>query len=291
MNSNTPNLDMYNDDSLNISFFITLIQKNIKFIVTCAVITASLTGIYAFTLPNLYTAGAVMNSPESNQTYSSNLNAISNIAGLKVDGNSTKADEAIEIIKSFKFFDEIILENFPISYFTDEIRWDKEINKLIINTQDISLTKEEAHRNFLKNNLIIGKDDETSFTFLGITHVSPYEATNLTNFIIGAANKIFSQREYDKSEIALNYMQSKVEGTIVSELRAAFAEIMKMHTQKLAFIESNTDYVFQVLSPAHPPDLKSGPFRSLYILLAALFGGMLAVVISYLKTVKLDSEI
>jgi uncharacterized protein involved in exopolysaccharide biosynthesis len=290
MMHDTPNLDMYNEDSLNLKFLISLVQKNFKLIAIFAIIPAILTSIWALQLPNVYTAKAVLNSNDSSpQTFSQGKDGLSALANLRVGGESTKVDEAMEIIKSFKYFEDILLQNYPIEYFTGEVSWDDSTNKLtILDSQGEESDNQAAHRAFLGNNLLIGKDLDTDFTFIGITHVSPHLATSITNTIISSINELFRKRESDKSEIALNFMQDKLEGTIVPEIRGAFAEISKMHIQKLAFIESNKDYVFQVLSPAYPPNIKSGPFRSLFVLIAFALGGLFGIIFSYLRTIKTD---
>ena len=292
MKPETPHLDKYNEDSLNLRFLISLIQKNFKFIAAFALVPALLTSIWALQLSNVYTAKAVLNTNESSpQTFSQGKDGLAALTNLRVGGETTKADEAIEIIRSFKYFEEVILQNYPIDYFVGDVSWDDSTNQLTINDTEKELNDNQAaHRAFLGNNLQIGQDPETNFTFIGVTHVSPYLATNLTNTIISSTNQLFRDRESEKSRIALEFMQAKVEATIIPEIRSAFAEILKMHIQKLAFIESNEDYVFQVLSPAYPPNVKSGPFRSLYVLMAIAVGGLIGVFMAYLRTIKTESE-
>ena len=290
MKPETPHLDRYNEDSLNLSFLFSLIHKNFISIAMCALVPAILTSIWALQLSDVYTSRAVLNSNDSSpQTFSQGEGGLAALTNLRMGGETTKADEAIEIITSFKYFEEVILKNYPIDYFIGDVSWDNSTNQLTINESENELNDTQAaHRAFVRNNLQIGQDPDTGFTFIGITHVSPYVAANINNKIITSTNQLFRDRESDKSKIALEFMQAKIEGTIVPEVRSAFAEISKMHIQKLAFIESNEDYVFQVLSPPYPPNLKSGPFRSLYVLMAIAIGGLIGIFAAYLRTIRTE---
>lgn len=292
MKPETPHLDKYNEDSLNLRFLFLLIYKNFISIAICALVPAILVSIWSLQLPNFYTAKAVMNTNDSSaQTFSQGEGGLSALTNLKMGGESSKADEAIEIIKSFKYFQETILQNYPIDYFIGSVSWDESTNQLTIIESESELNDPQAaHRSFLRGNLQIGTDPETGFTFIGITHVSPFIATDLANTIITTTNQVFRDRESAKSKIALEFMQAKIEGTVIPEIRSAFAEISKMQIQKLAFIESNEDYVFQVLSPPYPPNIKSGPFRSLYVLMAIAVGGLIGILLAYLRTIRTESK-
>lgn len=292
MKPETPYLDRYNEDSLNLRFLFSLIKKNFITIVSLALIMAILTSIWALQLPNVYTARAVLNTNDSSpQTFSRGQGGLSALTNLGMGSETTKADEAIEIIKSFKYFEEVMLQNYPIEYFIGGVSWDESTNQLtIIESNSEFNDAQAAHRAFIRGNLQIGTDQETGFTFIGITHVSPFIATDLTNTIITTTNQVFRDRESAKSKIALEFMQSKIESTIIPEIRSAFAEISKMQIQKLAFIESNQDYVFQVLNPPYPPNIKSGPFRSLYVLIAIFVGVLIGIFVAFLRTIKIESE-
>jgi hypothetical protein len=288
MNSEYPNLDSNNQDSLNIKFLISLIQNNIKLIFGCAVIPAILVSIWSLQLPNLYTAITVLNTEDSeSQAFSTGGEGLS-LGGLRLGGGkTTKSDEAIEVIKSLKFFNEVILSNYPIEYFTGSVTWEKETNQLTIEANAIN-DVQAAHRNFVGGILGIGINEATGFTSISITHVSPYVATDITNTIVKSINQLFRDKETTKAEVSYQFMQSKVETTLISEIRSAFADIMKIQLQKLAYIESSEDYVFQTLSPAFPPNIKSGPFRSIFVLVAFFMGGLFGIIISYLRSSEND---
>ena len=71
--------------------------------------------------------------------------------------------------------------------------------------------------------------------------------------------------------------------TSLSEIKKVISELLKEETQKLALIEANDFYVFDFIDPPAVMEKKSEPQRSRISIVIALLGGMLSIIIVFIK--------
>ena len=115
--------------------------------------------------------------------------------------------------------------------------------------------------------------DENGYIVLSMKHQSPSLAKEWIEIFVEEINSFYRQKDKLESEKAVVYLNEQIASTTYSEIRAVTASILEKEIQKLTLIEANRDYVFE--SNINPPSVmekKSEPYRSLMVILFAIFG-------------------
>ena len=86
-----------------------------------------------------------------------------------------------------------------------------------------------------------------------------------------------------ESEKAVVYLNEQIASTTYSEIRAVTASILEKEIQELTLIEANRDYVFEYINPPSVMEKKSEPYRSLMVILFAIFGLILGGIIILIR--------
>ena len=112
-----------------------IIWKKKIFVITCTSIFSLFSVLYALSLPNIYISKTLLMPTSSEESLSSKLGSVSSLAqfsGVRfATENVTKSQEAIERIKSLKFFTTYFLPNIKLENIVAQKDWDPELNKII----------------------------------------------------------------------------------------------------------------------------------------------------------------
>ncbi len=262
--------------------------------------------VWAIYQPNYYKATVLMMPAESSQSAMGNLGGLAgmaSLAGVSLPGGSKdEAKFAIEMMKSYRFLSEFIEENdllIPIMAVND---WDMASNKLLIDENVYSEQSkqwvrnvkapfkakpslQEAHKEFLKL-LEIEQDPETKFYNLSVEYYSPEISAQWANALVAKLN--VTMRAIDKKESAesIVYLERLIVDTHISELRKVFSVLMEEEVKSQMLAELKKEYSMKVIDPAISPELKSKPKRLLIGIVVAFLGGILGVIVVFVRAGK-----
>ena len=91
------------------------------------------------------------------------------------------------------------------------------------------------------------------------------------------------ERKIKRVEKNIDYLQSQLAKTSMTEMKAVFYNLIEEQTKILMLAEANIDdYVFMTVSKSMIPEQRSYPFRRLIVIQFTLIGGMLSVLIVFL---------
>ena len=299
MENNAQMNDQYDDEIDLRELFTVLWAGKIKIIVVTAVF-AMASVIYALSVPNQYKATALLAPAQSSGSGLSGalgqLGGLASLAGVSIGGGeSSEAQIAQEIMKSWNFIEGFIADNdLAVELFAAE-GWSKGSNELqisndIYDTQNKQwLIEDEAGVagppsswdlfKAFSERLAVSEDKKSGLVSVSIEYYSPQIAKQWLDMYVSAVNAHMQKRKVAEVTNNINYLQAQIEKTSIAEMREVFYTIIEEQTKNKMVAEASPEYAFVAVSPSMVPEEKSQPKRALICILGTLLGGMLSVLL------------
>ena len=260
------------------------------FCFTTAVAIASI--IISLSITNVYTSESVLVNRDKQDSPMSNFSGLASLAGVDLSAQGASLNKVMGIIESREFvkhlitFDNVLPSLMAAQSYnanTREIIFDDEI----YNHETKSWVRDapanrsvvpsyiEAHKEYSEM-ISMTKDRLTGHVSLKVEHVSPIFAKEFLSLVINEANNVQRNIDVDSSTKALLYLRDQLSRTPQVEIRDSISKLIEnqLETQMMASIHD--DYVLMTLEPPFIPERKSGPIRSLIVILSTLVGGLLS---------------
>jgi hypothetical protein len=301
------------DDEIDLrELFYVLLEG--KWIIVSLTAFVSIIGvIYSLSLPNIYQSNTMLVSVNSSSGISGALgsyNGLAGLAGISLpsggdEGNSAKA---IQKISSLSFFENSILPNIHLPDLMAVKSWNSKTNTLAFddsiydtnsNTwiRDFSYPQQqipsaqESFAVFQTEHLSLSEDKKSGFITLSIKHRSPFVAKQWIELVVNEVNAFYRQKDKSESEKAVSYLNQQISMTSLSEIKQVIAQLLQEETKKLTLIEANQYYVFDYIDPPAVMEKKSEPKRALICILSALLGGMLSIVLVFIRHYAIKQKV
>ena len=291
--------DQYDDEIDLRELFMVLWAGRIKIVAITAVFAVA-SVIYALSVPNQYKATALLAPAQSSGGGLSGalgqLGGLASLAGVSIGGGeSSEAQIAQEIMKSWNFIEAFIADNdLAVELFAAE-GWRKGSNELKINDDvydsqnkqwllenESGVVGPPSSWNLFKTfseRLAVSEDKKSGLVSVSIEYYSPQIAKQWLDMYVSAVNAHMQQRQVDKVTNNINYLQAQIEKTSIAEMREVFYTIIEEQTKNKMVAEASPEYAFVAVSPSMVPEEKSQPKRALICILGTLLGGMLSVLL------------
>jgi uncharacterized protein involved in exopolysaccharide biosynthesis len=292
--------DQYDDDEIDLrELFMVLWAGKIKIVAITAVFAVA-SVIYALSVPNQYKATALLAPAQSSGGGLSGalgqLGGLASLAGVSIGGGeSSEAQIAQEIMKSWNFIEAFIADNdLAVELFAAE-GWRKGSNELKINDDvydsqnkqwllenESGVVGPPSSWNLFKTfseRLAVSEDKKSGLVSVSIEYYSPQIAKQWLDMYVSAVNAHMQQRQVDKVTNNINYLQAQIEKTSIAEMREVFYTIIEEQTKNKMVAEASPEYAFVAVSPSMVPEETSQPKRALICILGTLLGGMLSVLL------------
>jgi LPS O-antigen subunit length determinant protein (WzzB/FepE family) len=287
------------DDEIDLRELFGVLWRGKVQIVLITALFAVISILYALYLPNVYRSEALLAPAQEQDSLSGAMQGLSGLAGLAgislPEGSGSQADQALEVLASRSFFTEKIYPSIHLPDLMADPRWDPETNTLSYDDDlydagrvqwvrevgfpyQVTPTAQEAHSFFIENTLNVSSDNATGFVTLSVDHVSPFVARYWAELMILEINEQFRARDHEIALSSIAYLNNQIAITSVVEVRQALSQLLQNQIQTSMLTDANPDYVFSVIDPPVPPELKDSPGRALIVILATLLGGMIGVV-------------
>lgn len=299
MENNALMNDQYDDEIDLRELFMVLWAGKIKIVAITAVFAVA-SVIYALSVPNQYKATALLAPAQSSGGGLSGalgqLGGLASLAGVSIGGGeSSEAQIAQEIMKSWNFIEAFIADNdLAVELFAAE-GWRKGSNELKINDDvydsqnkqwllenESGVVGPPSSWNLFKTfseRLAVSEDKKSGLVSVSIEYYSPQIAKQWLDMYVSAVNAHMQQRKVDKVTNNINYLQAQIEKTSIAEMREVFYTIIEEQTKNKMVAEASPEYAFVAVSPSMVPEEKSQPKRALICILGTLLGGMLSVLL------------
>ena len=293
------------DDEIDLRELFYVLLKGKWIIVSLTAFVSIIGVIYSLLLPNIYESKAMLVPVNSSSGISGALGSYSGLAGLAGISLPTGGDEgnsvkAIQKISSLSFFENHILVNIHLPDLMALKSWNSITNSLVFDDsiydtnnktwiRDYSYPQQqipsaqESFQVFKSEHLLLSEDKKSGFITLSIKHQSPFIARQWVELVVNEINAFYRQKDKLESEKAARYLNQQILMTSLSEIKEVLAQLLQEETKKLTLIEANDYYVFDYIDPPAVMEKKSEPNRALIWILSALFGGMLSVVLVFIR--------
>ena len=299
MENDVQNDTQYDDEIDLRELFGILWTGKIK-IIAITTVFAFVSVIYALSVPNQYKATALLAPAQSDSSDLSGvmgqLGGLASLAGVSIGGgDSSEAQIAKEIMKSWSFIEGFIIENnIAVEVYAAE-GWSKGSNELQINEE----VYDTENKQWLVENesgvmgppsswnlfeafserLAISEDEKLGLVSVSIEYYSPQLAKQWLDMYVKAINVHMQKRQMAKVTNNINYLQAQIENTSIAEMREVFYTIIAEQTKNKMLAEASPEYAFVAVSPSMMPEEKSQPMRALICILGTLLGGLLSVLL------------
>lgn len=268
------------------------------------------TVMYVLTLPNQYKSQAVLIPTEASGKLgglSGSLGSVGALAGISLGGSGEKKSVvALELMKSRAFFTafaqkyqlktQLMAANGwdPVTKaltFDPEI-YDEHAKKWLrpaIGLRSAEPSDQECFEAFMR---IFGssQDKLTGVVTLSLEFVSPDLAQRWLQLYIDEVNVQMKQRDIIEANESIAFIQDRIAQTHLNEIRNVLFAMLEEHQKTLVVANVKPDYVFKLIDPPSLPDIKSGPVRSIIVLMA-LFGALFIFVVLVLALVLLQNRL
>ena len=298
LENNSQMNDQYDDEIDLRELFGVLWGNKIKIIGITAVF-AVVSVIYALSVPNQYKASALL-APAQQQSGGlsgalGQLGGLASLAGVSIGGGeSSEAQVAQEIMKSWSFIEGFIADNdLAVEVYAAE-GWSRESNQLKFDN-DVYAVKTKTW--WVKNDnigrlgpptswqlfkkfsemLAVSEDKKSGLISISIEYYSPQIAKQWLDLYISSINKHMQARQVVKVSNNIEYLEAQIEKTSITEMQEVFYTIIEEQIKSQMLAEASPDYAFVAVSPSMVPEEKSQPKRALICILGTLLGGILSV--------------
>ncbi len=260
--------------------------------------------LYALSLPNIYRSEALLAPAQKDDNLMNAMQGLSGLAGLAgfsiPEGSASQSDQALEVLNSRSFFKDKVFPNINLPDLMANPRWDPKNNTLSYDNDlydnkkkkwvrevgfpyQVIPTAQESHDYFIGNVLNVNNDITTGFVTLSIEHVSPFIARDWAELMINEINEQFRVRDLELALSSITYLNNQIAMTNVVEVRQALSELLQNQMQTSMLTDANPDYVFSVLDPPVPSELKERPRRSIIVILATALGAVLGAIFVFVR--------
>ena len=300
MQNNVQNDTQYDDDIDLRELFGALWAGSRKIIAITAVF-AFVSVIYALSLSDQFKATVLLAPAQSDSSDLSGalgqLGGLASLAGVDIGGgDSSEAQMAQEIMKSWSFIDVFIAENnISVEVYAAE-GWSRGSNELQIdddiydaetktwlvendNTGEVGPPSSWVLFQAFSERLVVSENKKSGLVSVSIEYYSPQIAKQWLDMYVAAINAHMQQRQMEKVTNNINYLQAQIENTSIAEMREVFYTIIAEQTKNKMLAEASPEYAFVAVSPSMVPEEKSQPERAFICIIGTLLGGILSVLL------------
>jgi len=305
MSSQEKELHIYDDD-FDLKEFINVIWKGKKFIVFISVFVSLITTIFVLQLDDYYTSEALLIPSEETSSNAQGVSGLASLAGIDIgSGSPDKTKEALAVLTSRKFIVDFIENNNLTVPILATKGIDRESGELIINdeiynSQTEAWLKEpnisEAYRIFISKHYSVTSDILGSgLITVRIQFFSADLAKKWTDMIVEGINKTFKEKEIIEANRSISYLNTKLEEqNLTLDLKKVLYQLIQEQTNLIVLANGREEFIFRTVDPAYVADKKSGPLRSVYVILSFCVGVMISIFslfLAFYNNRKIDLQV
>ncbi|MGY0638612.1 MAG: GNVR domain-containing protein, partial [Paraglaciecola chathamensis] len=116
-----------------------------------------------------------------------------------------------------------------------------------------------------------------------IQHYSPVVAKKWVDWLVQDINAEMKVRDKEEAESSIKYLQSQIAQTNIVEQKNLLYQLIEEQAKTLMFAEVREEYVFKTIDPAFVPEMKFKPKRALTVVVGVLLGGILSLVLVFIR--------
>lgn len=290
-------IDTFEENRFSFKGIVGIFLLNRSFALFSAIIVAILSLNYAISLPNIYSAEAVLvPSKQADRGSGSSLGAsgsnIAELVGLSGSSSSDRTSKSLKILESKDFFSNYYNDFYYLSRLYAVDSYDKSTNKIIFDRKKIDVEKkqwiagkkptfEAAHTNFL-GVLSIDYDRLDGFITLTLDHQSPEFAKTWLETIILDLNNLVKSIETVEAQNSSDYLVNQLSDNDVLQLNSIFSAMLIEAYETLMLSEISDQFALSYIDKPRVPQRKSKPSRAFVSIFLFIIGVSLISIFLFL---------
>lgn len=229
-------------------------------------------GLYlAFTSPPTYRADVVTTEVREQgmggaSSLANQLNGLVNLSGLGLGADRSERN-AEAVLESRLLVQEFISRNNLVPQMWPDPK--------------TRPTFWRAVQRFQKSIVSVRQDPRRGVTTLSVEWTNPATAADWANGLVGLANQLIRTHALEEAQRNISYLNAQSEHTTDVDLRRVIFSLIENETKTLMLANGRPEYAFRIIDPAVPPEIRSGPHRTLLVatgfLVGLLLGAMLVL--------------
>jgi uncharacterized protein involved in exopolysaccharide biosynthesis len=249
---------------------------------TCAIISI----VYALLATQWWRAEVVLVQAHQRQGLSGQLGSLAGLASLAGLNISERGDsaEALAVLRSREFTQSFIEEQklLPV-LFAD--KWDAKAGRWKSSDPEQQPDVRDAIKLFENRVRSITENKKTGVITLGIEWKDKVEAARWANLFAQRANDRMRNRAQIEAERNVKFLREEATATTVVTLQQSISRLLEHELETLMLARGSEEFAFRVVDRATVPKWRSSPKRTLTVVLATMAGGLLSLVVVYLRHV------
>jgi len=212
-----------------------------------------------------------------------NLAGLASLAGLNISERGDTA-EAMAVLRSRELAQAFIEEQklLPVLFAKD---WDAKAGRWKASDPDDQPDMRDALKLFENRIRSITENKKTGVITLSIEWKDKTEAARWANLYIVRANDRMRSRAQIEAERNVKFLRDEATTTNVVTLQQSIAKLLEHELETLMLARGNEEFAFRVVDRATVPKWRASPKRTLTVILATLAGGLLSLLVIYLRQV------
>ena len=265
------------DDSIDVARIWNIVWRKKWLILAISGIFAIASIVYALTLTHWYRSEMLL-APADEKTMNTGiagqLGSLAGLAGISIGGGGNA--EALAVLRSRDFTRAFVEEqNMLPVLFAD--KWDAEGNRWLDEDSEKWPNVSDAARYFGSNMRRISESRETGMVTVAVEWTDPDLAASWVDSLIERLNDHMRSRALEQAQENVDYLEAELATTSGFAMQQAVARLLEREHQKLMLARGNMEFAFRVIDSAEVSDTPVRPNRRLMVIVATLFGGVLAV--------------
>ncbi len=310
MSDLTPNSDPipqnpYLDDEIDLKELFMVLWSGKWLISAVTGLAAAISIAVALSLPNIYTASALLAPAESSGGGLSGLmkqyGSLASLAGVSLPGDEegSRAQLGMQLMKSRAFIGDFVERRDILPELIAVESWDAGSGDILFDAESYDAASKtwvrdveppktsapsalEAHAAFLAI-LGVSQNKQTGYVTVSINHYSPIVAANWVNWLVEDVNTAVKLQDVAEAEKSIRYLEQQVSKTALADLQAMFFELIQSQTETVMLAEVRPEYVFKVIDPAVSPEVKTSPNRAMICVVGTLLGFVFGMILAFIK--------
>jgi hypothetical protein len=302
-----PDIDQFQPPGYQPEALLAILWRGKWLVVGSGLLIALVALILVMRMPDIYRAEVVLAVAEQDRGdtlagIGSQLGGLAQFAGLGLLSGAAgvdKAQLALEVLRSRAFLGDFIERHDLLVPLMAARGWDRDRDALLLDESIYSPAEQrwlreprpprtaepslqEAHGALL-DRLRIDFDRPRGVVTVQLDYYSPFVAQQWLARLVADLNDTMRKQDIELARNSIAYIEEQLGQTSVADIRQVFFQLIERHLRTQMLAEVRPDYVFTIVDPPVPPELKHSPRRAVIVAIALAAGlllGMLLVVIS-----------
>ena len=267
-------MNVIDEEELSVASASRFLWRHRLLLAITSLICATVVGVIAFRSLPVFRAEVVITDVKERGlgaagSLASQLGGLASLAGVSLNpGAGSASQTAAAVLESHHLAEEFIRRN--------------NLMPLLLRDSNKPPTLWLAAKAFKEGVVVISKDQRKGVTAVAMEWTDPTIAARWANQYVALANELIRTRALEESTRNIAYLNEQIAKSNVVEIRKVMYNLIENETKNLMVANGRTEYAFEVVDPAVPPELKVRPHRLLMTLIGFMFGFAAGLALAYL---------